>query len=258
MCLIVFASDLGPYVMAIAANRDEDHRRPALPAQFWADAPRVYGGRDVVAGGTWLGISTRGRLAAVTNVRSSRASRGRVSRGALCRDFLIGDDAAEPYSSAVLRERAEYGAFNLLVHDGRSLFYLNHTIAAPVAVASGIHGMSNGALNEPWPKVERSKSALREALDGAMIDLVEAMFAFLASRERVDDGFLPDTGYGADVERELSPAFIVSQSYGTRASTVVLWHRDGRVTFEERSFGPGGVPAGAVRAEFTILAQRGS
>ncbi|HMJ55370.1 MAG TPA: NRDE family protein [Polyangiaceae bacterium] len=255
MCLIVLANDVGAHVLAIAANRDEDHARPSLPAHFWADAPGVYGGRDVVAGGTWLGVSTRGRLAAVTNVRSTRSSRGRISRGALCRAFLIGDEAALPYSMAVLGHRAEYGAFNLLVHDGRSLYYVSHTIEAPVAVARGVHGISNAALNEPWPKVERSKRALSEALDAAPKDLVEAMFTLLASRERAADGQLPDTGYGVDVERELSPPFIASQSHGTRCSTVVLWDRDGRVTFEERSFGPGGVPAGIVRQEFSALTE---
>jgi uncharacterized protein with NRDE domain len=252
MCLIAFANDLDDHVLAIAANRDEDHRRATLPADFWTDDPTVFGGRDVVAGGTWLGVSTRGRVAAVTNVRSSRAGRGRASRGTLCREFLAGNDAAKPYSDAVLRNRAEYGVFNLLVHDGRSLGYVNHAVDAPVLVAPGVHAVSNAALNDPWPKVERAKRALRDALDAPRVDLVEAMFVFLASREGADDRLLPDTGYGVDVERELASVFIASQVFGTRSSTVVLWRRDGHITFEERSFGPGGALTGVVRQQLRV------
>jgi uncharacterized protein with NRDE domain len=252
MCLIVFANDVGDYVLALAANRDEDYRRETLPAHYWKDALSVFGGRDAVAGGTWLGLSTRGRLAAVTNVRRAGASRGRLSRGDLCRDFLVGNDAALPYSTAVLSDRAEYGGFNLLVHDGERLICVNYADDAPALVASGVHGISNARLDDPWPKVERSKRALRDALDGPRADRVEAMFNLLASRERADDRLLPDTGYGIEVERELAPAFIASELYGTRSSTVVLWQRDGRVTFEERSFGPGGVPLGLVRQEIAL------
>lgn len=250
MCLIVFANDVGDHVLALAANRDEDHRRETLPAHFWTDAPSVFGGRDAVAGGTWLGISTRGRLAAVTNVRRAGASRGRISRGALCREFLVGNDTALPYSIAVVRAHAEYGAFNLLVHDGQRLSYASYASEAPTTVACGVHAISNAALDDPWPKVERSKRALGEALDGPRPDLADAMFALLESREGADDRLLPDTGYGLEIERELAPAFIASQLFGTRSSTVVLWHRDGHVTFEERSFGPGGTPMGVVRQEF--------
>jgi uncharacterized protein with NRDE domain len=251
MCLIAFAHDLGDHVLAVAANRDEDHRRATMPAHFWIDTPTVFGGRDVVAGGTWLGISTRGRFAAVTNVRRFGASPGRTSRGALCREFLAGEDAALPYASTVVGKRAEYGVFNLLVFDGRTLCYVNHAIDVPLIVPPGVHAVSNAALNDPWPKVERAKQALRDALAGSKADLVEAMFALLASREGTDDHLLPETGYGADVERELASAFVMSQVFGTRSSTVVLWRRDGHVTFEERSFGPAGAPAGVVRQEFT-------
>ncbi|HMI82959.1 MAG TPA: NRDE family protein [Polyangiaceae bacterium] len=250
MCLIAFANDVDDHVLVIAANRDEDYRRATLAAHFWTDAATVFGGRDGVAGGTWLGISTRGRVAAVTNVRRLGASRGRVSRGALCRNFLAGQDAARPYSIAVSRDRAEYGVFNLLVHDGRTLCYVNHVIDEPVTVAAGVHAISNAALNDPWPKVLRAKRALRDALEHPRADLVDALFTMLGSREPADDHLLPDTGYGLDVERELAPVFITSQEFGTRSSTVLLWHRDGRVTFEERSFGPNGTPIGVVRQEF--------
>ncbi len=254
MCLIVLANDVEDHVLVIAANRDEDHRRDTLGAHFWPDTPGIYGGRDVVGGGTWLGISTRGRLAAVTNVRTTRTGRGSVSRGLLCREFLAGDEAALPYCAAVLRKRGVFGAFNLLVHDGRSLYYVHHAIDTPVAVTRGVHGMSNAALDDPWPKVERGKRALADALHGPRAELAEALFTMLASRDGARDPLLPDTGYDVEVERQLAPIFIASPTYGTRSSTVILWQRDGRVTFEERSFGPGGVPAGVVRNEFAMSA----
>jgi uncharacterized protein with NRDE domain len=247
MCLIAFANGVGEHVLVIAANRDEDHARETLPAHFWTDTPDVYGGRDVVAGGTWLGISTRGRVAAITNVRSFPARRGEKSRGALCREFLVSNDRALPYAAAVLRNRAEYGGFNLLVHDGETLCYLSHAIDAPLIVARGVHAVSNAALNDPWPKVERTKRALDKAIVGSGPDVAETLFAMLASREGADDSLLPETGYGLEMERQLAPVFIASQSYGTRSSTVILWRRDGQVTFEERSFGPGGVPIGIER-----------
>jgi uncharacterized protein with NRDE domain len=251
VCLIALANDVADDVLVLAANRDEDHGRKALAAHFWPDTPGVYGGRDLAAGGTWLAISTRGRLAAVTNVRSAGGPRGPISRGQLCREFLAGDEAALPYSTAILRNRAAFGAFNLLVHDGQSLYYVDHAADAPVAVARGVHGISNAALNDPWPKVERGKRALADALAGPRSRLVEALFAMLASREGADEALLPATGYELEVERELAPIFIASQGYGTRCSTVVLWRRDGHVTFEERSFGPGGVPSGVVRNDFS-------
>ena len=251
MCLIVFAHDVGDLVLAVGANRDEDYDRETLPAHFWTDIPDVFGGRDVVAGGTWLGLSTRGRLAAVTNVRRFGVARGGKSRGALCREFLGGSDGAVQYASTVMRHRIDYGAFNLLVHDGRSLCYVSRTIEAPITVEPGIHAISNAALDDPWPKVERTKRALGEAFDGGA-DLVESMFAMLASREGADDGLLPETGYDLEVERRLAAAFIASASYGTRSSTVIVWRRDGRVSFEERSFGRGGAPLGIVRKDLRI------
>jgi len=255
MCLVVFAHDSGDHVLAVAANRDENYERQSLPLHAWPDAPGMWGGRDALAGGTWLGVSARGRLSAVTNVRRVGASRGRISRGALCREFLTSDEAALSYSIAVLGHRADYAAFNLLVFDGRSLCYVNQAMVAPVVVPRGIHAVSNAALNDPWPKVERARRALGEALDVARADLVDAMFALLANRDGVDDDLLPDTGYGVGVERDLASIFVATEGFGTRCSTVVLWHRDGLVTFEERSFGPGGTPGAVVRKELTVSAE---
>jgi len=252
MCLIAFASDVGAKVLVLAANRDEYHARGTDPAHTWSDAPRVFGGRDREAGGTWLALSRAGRLAAVTNVRGGLPERRGRSRGALCRDFVVGDEDAVTYGARVIGDREEYADFNLLLHDGRSLRYVSRALDAPVAIAPGIHGLSNAALDVPWPKVERATTALRTALEGPADALVGALFAMLADRRGAADAELPGTGLPLEVERDLAPIFIASGVHGTRCSTVIVWDREGHVSFEERSFGPEGRATGTVRAELLI------
>ena len=247
MCLIAVAHGAGENLLVLAANRDEYHARPSLPAAPWADAPDVFGGRDEREGGTWLGVARSGRLAAVTNVRGRPAGKAPRSRGALCADFLRGAEDAASYARRVADERALYGDFNLLVHDGRSLVYVHSSADAPVGVAQGIHGLSNAALDVPWPKVRRSTAALRRALEHPAEALGDDLFAMLADRRPPSGGDLPNTGLPHEVERDLAPIFIASAVYGTRCSTVVVWRRDGRMSFEERSFGPDGEEAGVVR-----------
>jgi uncharacterized protein with NRDE domain len=252
MCLIAFASDVGDKVLVLAANRDEYHARGTDPAHAWSDAPQVFGGRDREAGGTWLALSRAGRLAAVTNVRGGLPERRGRSRGALCRDFVVGHDDALAYGARVIGAREEYANFNLLLHDGRSFRYVSRTADAPVAIAPGIHGLSNAALDVPWPKVARATAALRTALEGPADALVGVLFTMLADRRGAADAELPGTGVPLEIERDLAPIFIASSVYGTRCSTVIVWDRDGHVSFEERSFGPEGQPAGTVRTELFI------
>jgi uncharacterized protein with NRDE domain len=255
MCLIVFAHDVGAHALVLAANRDEHHARPTEAAHAWRDAPHVFGGRDLEKGGTWLAVSRAGRLAAVTNVRTWPPARGPRSRGLLCADFVraspragaAGDAPLDDYARSVAEVRAEYGGFNLLLHDGRAMRYVSDATPAPVLVPPGIHGLSNAALDVRWPKVARAEEALRDALELPVDAVIDALFAMLADRSKATDDRLPSTGVPLEIERDLSPIFIASSVYGTRASTVVVRRRDGVVIFEERSFGPDGVPLGVVR-----------
>jgi len=255
MCLIVFAHDVGPHAFVLAANRDEHHARPTEPAHAWRDAPHVFGGRDLEKGGTWLAVSRAGRLAAVTNVRTWPPARGPRSRGLLCADFVraspragaAGVASLDDYARTVADVRAEYGGFNLLLHDGIALRYVSDATPAPVVVPPGIHGLSNAALDVRWPKVVRATDALQAALELPVDAIVDALFVMLADRTRADDAALPSTGVPVEIERDLSPIFIASSIYGTRASTVVVRRRDGAVLFEERSFGPDGAALGVVR-----------
>ena len=266
MCLVALAWRVHPrWTLALAANRDEFHARPAAAAGIDPDAPDVYGGRDLVAGGGWLQVSTRGRLAAVTNVRAGGLPMEALprSRGWLVRDFVRGDDDATDFGEALAPTAAEYGRFNLVTCDGASLSSAgNHPAFAHRVVAPGVHAMSNGAFDAPWPKSVRATRALAAWLDsdaaGALgadagesrvAAAIEPLFTALRDTTRAPDDELPDTGVGLELERALSPPFVLDARYGTRCSSVVLMATD-RIVFAERRFGPDGAVLGTSLASF--------
>ena len=239
MCLIVVGWRVHPdYPLVVAANRDEFYARPTARADFWADAPEVIAGRDLEAGGTWLGITRDRRFAAVTNVREAAAAKGLDSRGRLTRDFLAGRQRAADYVGEI--DRAEYAGFNLLVSDDESLWYCSNRSPKSLDLAPGIYGLSNHLLDSPWPKLVTARQGFGRAL--ASLPDPSPLFAILADDEIVPDTELPDTGIPLDWERRLSAIFVRSEPYGTRASTVVMLAAAGGITFEERSFGPNGQP----------------
>jgi uncharacterized protein with NRDE domain len=238
MCLIVFAWHAHPdFPLILGANRDEFLDRPTRPAAFWAEQPDLLAGRDLRNGGTWLGITRAGRIAAVTNFRQGTAPRTDLrSRGLLTTEFLAGDRSPEVHLAAVAAERGAYDGFNLLAGDRQELRYLSNRGGDPRPIARGVHGLSNALLDTPWPKVERAKSALALLLGRDRDALVGGVLALLPDRMRPADHELPNTGVSLEWERCLSPAFIASPDYGTRCSTVLLIDRDGKVTFCERNF----------------------
>jgi uncharacterized protein with NRDE domain len=239
MCLIVVGWRVHPeYPLLVAANRDEFYARPTALAGYWPDAPEIIAGRDLEAGGTWLGITRGGRFAAVTNVREPGGPSGIHSRGRLTRDFLTGRQGAADYVGQL--PFADYAGFNLLAGDGNELWYCSNRGAPPVALAPGIYGLSNHLLDSPWPKLLTARQRFAAAL--AKVPEREPLFAILADDEIVPDEELPATGVPLDWERRLSAIFIHSENYGTRASTVLLQSASGAISFEERSFGPGGQP----------------
>jgi uncharacterized protein with NRDE domain len=253
MCLIAIAWKEHPrYALALIANRDEFHARPTAPAGFDPDAATVYGGRDLQAGGSWLQVSTRGRLAAVTNVRDGRNPEAVAprSRGALVRDFVRGDGSATVSVARLAPVATEHGRYNLLTWDGDALiFATNHPEVFSKPVCPGIHAMSNGAFDAAWPKSGHATRALRTWLESpASSNDVDAsalapLFNALGDTQPAPDDALPDTGISLEMERWLSPPFVRGERYGTRCSTVVLVELDA-IVFAERRFGPDGVPAG--------------
>ena len=254
MCLILFANRVHPiYTLVLAANRDENYARPAVPAAFWQDEPRIYGGRDLEQGGTWLGIHRSGAFAAVTNFRAGYAMKSPArSRGELVADFLRERLSPGDYIAKVRRKAGEYNGFNLIAGDASEVHWFSNRSDVPELVEPGVHGLSNHLLNTPWPKVERGKQRLAELLDSRDQELVDGLFEILSERTIAPDDTLPATGVGLAHERALSPAFIVSPTYGTRASTVVLVDKQGAVTFVERTFNAGGVFAGTTTAGFQL------
>ncbi len=253
MCLIAFAwRSHRRYPLVLIANRDEYHARPSAAAGFDPEAPEIYGGRDLVQGGGWLQASTRGRLAAVTNVRAGINPEEKPrSRGWLVRDFVRGNGGAAEFASNLERTAGEYGRFNLLLWDGATLaFASNHPGPMHLTVSPGLHAMSNGAFDAPWPKSGHATRALDAWLDSAQggserFDraALTPLFEALADTTVAPDALLPDTDVGQSLERTLSPPFVSGERYGTRCSSVVLIAHD-HFVFAERRFGPNASPAG--------------
>lgn len=263
MCLIALAWQAHPrYRLAVIANRDELHARPASSAGPDPERADVYGGRDLQLGGSWLLVSTRGRLAAVTNVRAGLSAEPMPrSRGALVHDFVHGDVGGEQFLSTLADTAMQYGRFNLLVWDGKALrFASNHPHYTTFPVAPGLHAMSNGAFDAAWPKSGRAMQSLDAWLrssgqatagDVAPAD-VAPLFDALADTTPAPNAELPDTGVGLDMERALSPPFVRSARYGTRCSSVVMVGDD-EIAFVERRFGPDAVPLGETAAVLRLM-----
>ena len=255
MCLIVLAWKASPEtLLAVAANRDEFFARRTAPAAWWADTPDVLAGRDLEAGGTWLGVTRGGRFAALTNFRDASAPRkdGAPSRGRLAADFLRGAASAAEYAAAVRAAAGRYHGFNLLLSDGAELWSFSNVEGEPERLGPGVWGLSNHLLETPWPKVTTARSRLEAALgaaDGAE-DLERRLLDLLEDRATAPESELPATGLPRDWERALSAAFVELPGYGTRASTALVAAADGTVRFTERSFGPRRVPLGEVRETF--------
>lgn len=242
MCMILLAYDCHPhYRLILAANRDEFYDRPTSPIGFWEDAPDVLAGRDLKAGGTWLGVTRDGRLAAITNYRDPATLMGNApSRGDLVSRFLKAETAAAGYLKAIQKDAARYNGFNLLLGDLGGLYYYGNHSSGIEKLKPGIHGLSNRLLNTPWPKVEKGRAGLEKLITkGNPVDS-QKLFELLTDRSLPPDDRLPDTGVGIEWERMLSPLFILSEDYGTRSSSLVLIDRKGRIDFWERSFNVAG------------------
>ena len=247
MCVIAFVCDLHPHWrLLLIGNRDEAHARPSAPLARWTDAPGVVAGRDLEAGGTWMGVHGPARAAVVTNVRDPAAAHDGASRGWLVSDFLRGADSAARHADALAIDAVRYRPFNLLLFDRDGAgFVSNRPTVRAHAIEPGVHGLSNA----PWPKVRRATTALRRWIAAGKEDF-EPLFAAFADETPAPDAELPDTGVGIELERRLSPLFIRGERYGTRATTLIAIDRDGSGRIIERRFGPEGVPQGQTELWF--------
>jgi uncharacterized protein with NRDE domain len=238
MCLIVFAYNSHPeYSFIFAGNRDEFYSRPTKAAEFWEEAPKILAGKDLVHGGTWLGVTRNGRFAAVTNYRQPNQDNKKRSRGELVINFLRNEESPKNYLENI--NCFDYAGFNLLVGNlsKSELFYLSNREGKIKSLKDGIYGLSNHLLNTDWHKVRRAKEFMKKILHQKQISSDE-LFCLLADKVQANEHDLPDTGIGMELERILSSIFVETPIYGTRCSTVLLLRKNGELTFIERSFQP--------------------
>lgn len=245
MCLLVFAWHSHPdYPLVLVGNRDEFYTRRTRPAAWWGQAVSLLAGHDEEAGGTWLGITRRGRFAALTNVRAPTERNPHApSRGALVLSALQAPQAGGEWIEAHAGRTSAYNGFNLLIGDvlpdgervgGGLHYYSNRMPTPPRALAPGIYGLSNGFLDTPWPKVTRAVGAFACTVAAGVS--VESLLRLMEPREAARDAELPDTGVPLDWERALSAIQIRANGYGTRTTTVLTVRSDALVTYYERTF----------------------
>lgn len=254
MCLIFFAFNAHPrYQLILAANRDEFYSRPTAPAEFWKDAPMVLAGKDLAAGGTWLGITRQGRFAAITNYRDPQGAIGTKSRGNLTLDFLAGTESCEEYLHRIEQNKNDYSGFNLLVgkfsESKNELFYFSNRGGENRKLTAGIYGLSNALLDTNWQKVETGKAKFTKILEKNDRLSATDFLWMLADRTPADDEKLPNTGVGIERERILSPAFIETEGYGTRSSSLLLIDQTGKIDFIEKTYVG---RRGEIKYEFSI------
>lgn len=249
MCLIAWNWQPGSKTpLLLVANRDEFYARPALPVHRWEDG-QLLAGKDLQAGGTWLGLGRDGRLAALTNFRLPANDPGnKPSRGALVTNFLRGNQNALDYLTELAQRADVYNPFNLLLFDGNRLLGLESRKQRIVFLQPGLGGVSNADFDTPWPKLARLKSGLQKQCSAERTAIPD-LLPLLQERTLAADANLPQTGIPLELERKLSATFIASENYGTRASSIVTLHQDNS-SFFEQSYGPHGV-ATATQQFFT-------
>lgn len=256
MCLIVAAWRMHPELpLILAGNRDEFHARPAEPADWWPEQPGLLAGRDLEAGGTWLGVTRSGRFGVVTNYREGSPRGGEVSRGLLLTDWLSGDEPADGFASRLEREEQRYAGFNLLFGDAATLRYHTNREAVSRELEPGIHGVSNALLDTPWPKLVVTRDRLTARLEAERTEPDDILEILADTRPAGEDGEADpalDAAMDPAVRRVLSAPFILTPTYGTRCSTVLLFRADGSAEFVERRFDPDGEATGETRVSFRL------
>jgi len=242
MCVLAFAWHAHPrWPLVLAGNRDELHARPAAPLARWSPED-VIAGRDLQSGGTWLGVAEAGHFAVVTNLHGfGPPVPERASRGALVTRVLAGK-ATNPLPVAL----DAYNPFNLIVADPtRARFLTNRPKPGRTLLEPGVYGLSNGQLDEPWPKTVRLKSVLTDWLSDGEHE-PERLLDALGERT------LPDVELPAGSrDPSSSPIFTSDPVYGTRCSTVVAIDDAGGGQIIERRYTADGVVTGETSIDFS-------
>ncbi|KAM4827207.1 transport and Golgi organization protein 2 homolog isoform 1-T4 [Thomomys bottae] len=256
MCIIFFKFDPHPvsknaYRLVLAANRDEYYHRPSKLANFWGSNNEVLSGLDMQEGkegGTWLGISMRGKLGALTNYLQPQLDQEARGRGELVSHFLTSDMDSLSYLKKVSAEGHLYNGFNLIAADLSTAngdvvcYYGNRGNPAPIVLTPGTYGLSNALLDTPWRKlcfgkqlfmdvVEKSQALPKDALVAQLLDVLNNEEAQLPDPAIEDQG----QEYVRPILHKYSAVCVRGSNYGTRTNTIILVDADGHVTFTERS-----------------------
>lgn len=240
MCLVSIAYKVHPdYPLLLIGNRDEFYERPTARANWWEDNPDVFAGKDLRAGGTWMGINKHGQFAVLTNFRMGREmAKGARSRGELVRDFLVQDADPKDYMEIVRGKAANYNLFNLIVGNKDQVFYYSNAEDKPlITMEKGVYGLSNSLLDVPWPKVKKARMRMTESLQNSNFK-PEDLFNILTDTKTAPDDELPDTKIPYEWEKKLSAMFIQLPNYGTRVMTLIKMDNLGNLELEERSVYP--------------------
>lgn len=252
MCLIAIAQEQHPdYPFILIANRDEFYARPTQKMHYWDQGKSILAGRDLEAGGTWLAISKRGRLAAVTNIRDfSKIKQNAPSRGQLPLNFVKGNDEITDYLMKLKKHSDEYSGYNLLFGSLLGVGHYNNVNNEFNIRTTGMYAVSNASLDTLWPKVIRAKTMLNERMknDISHDDLLE----ILADNQLADDEYLPETGLSLELERAMSAICTRTQDYGTCSSTVITIDKENQVKVSEYSYPVGDRVEGLVTFNFKI------
>lgn len=237
MCLIFIALNQHPvFKTIVATNRDEFYNRRTKAADFWEEHPEILGGRDLEAGGTWLGMTKEGKLSMVTNFRDPKNINPKApSRGHLVSDYLAGEIEPDKYLKHLAPRASAYNGFNLITGTTEKLWYLSNYSPEIKLLTNGVYGLSNHLLDTPWPKVVKGRKKMEAVLRQSAIT-PQILFDVLYDDVVAPDELLPETGVGLERERILSSMFIKSPGYGTRCSTVILIDHQDQVRFEERVY----------------------
>ena len=254
MCLIVFAYKYhSNYKLIIGANRDEFYNRPATKAHFWKNYSDILAGQDLVAKGTWMGVSRNGKLSLITNYRDIKNIKPNApSRGHLVSDYLKKDVNPKDYLEQLDSIGHVYNGFNLILGNQDDLWYYSNQKRKIYRLGTGLYGLSNALLDTSWPKVDNGKQKL-EVLIAKNNITAEAIFDALFDDETAADKDLPETGLDYEQEKAISSMFIKTGGYGTRCSTVLLIDNENNLTFIERTFNLQDFSFQSKSFEFSIL-----
>ena len=252
MCLALIALNASArYPLLIIGNRDEAHARETADLHWWQHPSNIIAGRDLIAGGTWLGMSRSGQFGLVTNYREQSSQVTAKSRGQLLGNFLAGRKDALAYAGEVDYE--DYAGFNLLIgqFDKQCAYLTNRSDERARALGPGVHALSNALLDTPWPKLIRVREAVADWLETDHAD-PEELFAPLRDTRQSAEPDTPEVDLPEQALRALTAPFIVSPQYGTRSTSLVLVEPDGAAQFLERRFAPDGSQIGQSEERFRI------